>query len=89
MFSMLGVINNLYIGLISFNTIPVHAILIYLFLIISFKPYRKHVTKLMKRWIMMKASETASTTEGTSKTGKGLNQRRLTLKTDEVKHAWT
>uniref|UniRef100_A0A914DVV4 Glycerophosphocholine acyltransferase 1 n=1 Tax=Acrobeloides nanus TaxID=290746 RepID=A0A914DVV4_9BILA len=84
------VIQSLYIGLISFNLIPIHAILIYICMIANMRPYRNFLLKVAMRTVGMKGAETTSTVVGTnSKVIKGLDTRRQTLETSKnTKQAW-
>ena len=87
---ILGVIQSLYIGLIAFNLIPIHAILIYICMIANMRPYRNFLLKVAMRTVGMKVAETTSTVVGTNSTViKGLDKRRKTLETSKnTRQAW-
>ena len=86
--NILGVIENLYIGMIAFNMIPFHAILIYIFMIVNMKPYRNFLLKVIKKSIRMTITRTTNTTDAANNVVPNLNKRRQTLGSKNVREAW-
>lgn len=81
------ILTKKYSVVVAFNLLPIHAVLVFSFMIVNMGPYRRFLIRIMKKTIRMNVSETSSTAEADSKIIRNGETRRQTIDIN-AKRAW-